>query len=458
MGRSAADTSFDRDTPSKQNGQRKLYTKNVLTTLSDSGLSAMKTPISSLRSKLRNNLAAQTTPKKRKLSKHESKKRHDASALSSCSDDNNYDGDDEKKDGNFEDNDTQGIESASSSDIENDLELAKTSLVKRHKYQNEPEFKRYSIRNSTKRIDYKETSSENSSTSGSEGFEQDDAGEDHENKNDSNDIDIDIDIGSSTRRNNSFTFYGMEDMPVWDAKYTDLEHYKKDMDDDLVNAAQIDPDSLKKDYVKLNTYDDKMMLLNKKLEVRTKYTTKYPTLPVPPYFLELKDQIEPYLKEIPDLLKAKTTTFYYATAKEMHMNSSRPAVTDGDIKAKLMSEPEKLSAGAYGLKRQFQVGEWIIDRYQKEIMERYGNPVIKWWGYEDFARYILSCDVLTRLLKDQMRLRSLKKAFEVMNDTVEYGNFVSDDDPFHPWELDIELEKIKESNLDEKYQSTFYRK
>ncbi|KAL6947321.1 hypothetical protein ACO0QE_002204 [Hanseniaspora vineae] len=414
----------------------------------------MKASKSSLRHALESDLDAKTAPKKLKLSK--SHAFNSSNSFSSSS----SDGDD---DNDYENSSSNGNEKGNVSDIENDLELAKTSSQKRDLKNmgiksvlgSEPEFEadckpklerepnRRSRRVATHRKDYRESSSEDLSVSCSEDSEMDDEAK----------------VTNSKKKDReSFKFFSLEDMPAWDDKYTDLDHYKKDMDDDLINAVQINPDSLKKDFVKLNTYDDKMMLLNKKLEVRIKYKTKYPKLPVPPYFLELKEQIEPYLKEVPDLLKARTSTFYYATAKEMHANSSRPTVTDGDIKAKLMSEPEKLTAGAYGLKRQFQVGEWIIDRYQKEIMGRYGNPVIKWWGYEDFARYILSCDVLTRLLKDQMRLRSLKKAFEVMKDTVDYGNFVSDDDPFHPWELDIELEKIKDSNLDEKYQSTFYRK
>ncbi|CAI4049429.1 Rtc4p SKDI_14G0770 [Saccharomyces kudriavzevii IFO 1802] len=204
----------------------------------------------------------------------------------------------------------------------------------------------------------------------------------------------------------------------------------------------------------------------KKLQTRKEYTGKF-NLPPMLFSDELLNEIEPFMPIVVDILKGRVSSAYYFKAKNAYKDSEKAYLSVDEFRKLNLN---RFTAGFYGLKRQLRVGEEISKRYRKELT--HDQPAtLRWWGVADFCNYILAPEILTSFCIHQLNLygklpqdkhtknqRDKKQlyydpeirmlAYDLLEDTVEYGTTVADSDPIEQWEVAIEEDRLRELNLD----------
>ncbi|CCD25725.1 Rtc4p NDAI_0F04070 [Naumovozyma dairenensis CBS 421] len=194
-----------------------------------------------------------------------------------------------------------------------------------------------------------------------------------------------------------------------------------------------------------------------KYNLRKRYVDKYDIPPIL-YCEELIEGIQPYLSVVDEVLKGKLASIYYFEAREAFEHSSKPYLSIEEFRR---LDLNKFLAGFYGFKRQFKVGEEILNVYKKSL-ERNKSATLRWWGIEDFSKYVLAPEVLASF--QMSRMQAIKKndsverqeVYDLFDDTVEYGISVSDTDPLEKWEVSVEESRLIELGLDPKIYGSDY--
>ncbi|AJT01899.1 AQG_2a_G0045020.mRNA.1.CDS.1 [Saccharomyces cerevisiae] len=208
----------------------------------------------------------------------------------------------------------------------------------------------------------------------------------------------------------------------------------------------------------------------KKLQVREEYMSKF-KLPPMLFSDELLTEVEPFMPIVMDILEGKISSAYYFEAKNAFKNSQKAYLSVDEFRKLNLN---KFTAGFYGLKRQLRVGEEIAKRYKRALT--HNQPAtLKWWGITDFCNYVLAPETLTSFCIYQLNLSNKScssktpnkhpkqqlnekeyyydpelrmLAYDLLEDTVEYGIIVADSDPIEQWEAAIEEDRLRELKLD----------
>ncbi|KAH3899636.1 Rtc4p SCDLUD_003917 [Saccharomycodes ludwigii] len=208
----------------------------------------------------------------------------------------------------------------------------------------------------------------------------------------------------------------------------------------------------------LDEINDETLKFERKLKLRHRYMQLYPHLPPVLNNDELESSVREFLPLCLDILKGKRTSIYYGNAKMLCESSTKAMLNVEELRQVLYDTPEKFQAGFYGLKRQTRVADLILTKYKGEIERAYKNPIVKWWGVDDFSKYVLSPEILAHCCKNQMNLETIDDAWDIMEKTTEFGSIVADTDPLDKWEIDFEREKLEKLGLGVKYGSEYYKR
>ena len=188
------------------------------------------------------------------------------------------------------------------------------------------------------------------------------------------------------------------------------------------------------------------------LDIRLRYMKEFHLPPV--LFLSgLEKRASAHLSICNYILSGRLSSLYYTHAKELQVQSRRDVLTTADLRnANLL----KFTAGYFGLKRQAIVGMLILERYREELTHN-KNPVVTFWGPSDFANYVLAPEVLCYLCMEDFHLTDIEDAWEIMQNTTEFGTKVADNDPLEVFEIEIEEKLMERLRLGAEYSSMSYR-
>ncbi|CAR28969.1 ZYRO0F16126p [Zygosaccharomyces rouxii] len=156
------------------------------------------------------------------------------------------------------------------------------------------------------------------------------------------------------------------------------------------------------------------------------------------YASELLEKATPLLPIVRDMYRGLVDSHYKFEANEMRQSSQRAILSVQEFRNMDLT---KFTAGYYGMKRQFQIGEVILQKYKSFLLRRQGDTM-KWWGVSDFAHYVLAPEVLVSLCIKEMQLsddvydkNARERAYDIFVNTVKFGTLVADQSPLEPWEV-----------------------
>ncbi|GAV48492.1 hypothetical protein ZYGR_0I07890 [Zygosaccharomyces rouxii] len=156
------------------------------------------------------------------------------------------------------------------------------------------------------------------------------------------------------------------------------------------------------------------------------------------YASELLEKATPLLPIVRDMYRGVVDSHYKFEANEMRQSSQRAILSVQEFRSMDLT---KFTAGYYGMKRQFKIGEIILQKYKSFLLKRQGDTM-KWWGVSDFAHYVLAPEVLVSLCIKEMRLsddvydkNARERAYDIFANTIKFGTVVADQSPLEPWEV-----------------------
>lgn len=140
---------------------------------------------------------------------------------------------------------------------------------------------------------------------------------------------------------------------------------------------------------------------------------------------QLGARVAKYLEIIPDLLNGTMTmSCFYDMAKSQRDKIGNDTLRQRD---KYMINWDDFTGGYYGLKRQFYISSLILTHHKSKLIQKSKkNHTLAFWGIEDFCKFILSNEIIVRLVMEDYGC-DLAKAESITKSTVEYGKIVSDD-------------------------------
>lgn len=172
-------------------------------------------------------------------------------------------------------------------------------------------------------------------------------------------------------------------------------------------------------------------------QIRRWHMDKY-KLPQILYASELVERATPLLSIVKDMYRGVVDSHYKFEANKMRQSSQKAILSMQEFRNMDLS---KFMAGYYGMKRQFKIGEIILQKYKPFLLKRQGDTM-KWWGVSDFAYYVLAPEVLVSLCIQEMQLSSdvydrnaRETAYDIFANTVKFGTQVADQTPLEPWEV-----------------------
>lgn len=156
------------------------------------------------------------------------------------------------------------------------------------------------------------------------------------------------------------------------------------------------------------------------------------------YASELLEKATPLLSTVKDMYRGVVDSHYKFEANRMRQSSHKAILSAQEFRTMDLS---KFTAGYYGMKRQFKIGETILQNYKSFLLRRQGDTM-KWWGVSDFAHYVLAPEVLISLCIREMQLsddiydsNAREMAYDIFANTIKYGTLVADQTPLEPWEV-----------------------
>lgn len=175
-------------------------------------------------------------------------------------------------------------------------------------------------------------------------------------------------------------------------------------------------------------------------EIRKWYVDHY-KIPKILYANELVEKATPLLPTVKDMYRGIVDSHYKFEANEMKLASHRGILSMQEFRNMDLT---KFTAGYYGFKRQFKIGEIILNRYKPFLLKRQGDTM-KWWGLSDFVNYVLAPEVLVSLCIKEMQLSddiydksARETAYDIFANTIEFGTLIADHDPLEPWEVQLD--------------------
>lgn len=188
------------------------------------------------------------------------------------------------------------------------------------------------------------------------------------------------------------------------------------------------------------------------LKIRLKYIKQF-NLPPVSFMPDLTARAKKYFYIIDEVLSGKRRSLYYNNGRNAFKQSNKPMMSVSDFRKLDLS---LFTAGYFGIKRQIILSIEILREYEDQISKKQ-NPVIRWWGTIDFSHYILAPEVLCYVCQEEMNLSDIEFAWNIMEDTTEFGLKVADEDPAEIWEINLEEKRLKILNLGFEYSSMNYR-
>ncbi|SMN19743.1 similar to Saccharomyces cerevisiae YNL254C RTC4 Protein of unknown function [Maudiozyma saulgeensis] len=165
-------------------------------------------------------------------------------------------------------------------------------------------------------------------------------------------------------------------------------------------------------------------------KLKDRLTKKY-HLPLVISLKDLNEKCKPFLNVALDILEGKIQSGYYSRAKEIFKESTSSILSTTELR---QLDLTYFFAGYYGLMRQYMVGQLIATEYNSKF-SRNKSPVLRWWGIEDFCRYVLAPEVLTALCISEMGIAPKEdeddedvkeRVFDLFQKTKEFGLQVAD--------------------------------
>ena len=145
------------------------------------------------------------------------------------------------------------------------------------------------------------------------------------------------------------------------------------------------------------------------ISVGRRYVHQYKLPPV--LFAEqLVTKARKHLPLVEDILCGKHTSLYYDHARKAYKKSQKAVLSVDEFRNLDLRE---FTAGFYGAKRQMRVALEVLHSY-KDLITKQKNSVLRWWGTNDFAQYVLAPELLSALCREEMALSSIEDAWDIM--------------------------------------------
>ncbi|VEU19285.1 DEKNAAC100377 [Brettanomyces naardenensis] len=170
----------------------------------------------------------------------------------------------------------------------------------------------------------------------------------------------------------------------------------------------------------LNLYDD----TRKVAKVRKKYEAQRPDFhPVALEKAALQSRVRPLLPVVLKIIKNKIPSHFYDLAKEYCDSTPMRFISD----IQLINVLKSPYYGYYGVVRSHVISKYIVKKFEKELKRAaHHDEVVRFWGVEYFALYVLASEVIARFVKEDLKLGSLDDAYGDMIQTNDYGLYIMD--------------------------------
>ncbi|QPG77072.1 hypothetical protein FOA43_004470 [Brettanomyces nanus] len=171
---------------------------------------------------------------------------------------------------------------------------------------------------------------------------------------------------------------------------------------------------------KHSVYDDSW----RRREVEKKYAEKRPEFrPAVLSRQQLRDIVDEKIEVVKEIVEGRKKSHFYKLAKQYSRSSSKPFLTD----LELINLPKQRYFGYFGVVRSYIIAKRIEEKLGMIIRsESKENKVIEFWGVNYYALYVLTPEVIARMVKQEMGFGTLHEAYEEMEKTNDYGLFVMD--------------------------------
>lgn len=169
---------------------------------------------------------------------------------------------------------------------------------------------------------------------------------------------------------------------------------------------------------------------SKKDKIESKYKSKGTTFNIDQLQSSegIMGVIEKYEQLIIDILHGSEPSYFYTLAKRYQSNSKSHLITNDE----LISIPKSIYYGYIGSKRSnlitFEILKHPLLSKMVQRQEKV-NKVIQFWGVDPFVKYVLTPELLAHFVKDSQGLTDLHQAYDLLEDSNDYGMHVSDKTP-----------------------------
>ena len=139
---------------------------------------------------------------------------------------------------------------------------------------------------------------------------------------------------------------------------------------------------------------------------------------------DLEKFVKKYEDNIIDILNGKRGSYFYMEAKKIAKNSPLLTIRDNELN----NLPKNKYYGFIGAIRGFQIGK-IIENNKKVggIINKLSksSEIIKFWTINKFIQFIIVPEVIAMIIKDICKLKDMDDIYDEMEDTNEYGVYIT---------------------------------
>lgn len=140
---------------------------------------------------------------------------------------------------------------------------------------------------------------------------------------------------------------------------------------------------------------------------------------------DITNIIDCYQQLIINILDGSKPSYFYTLAKRYHSNSKSNLISNDE----LISIPKSIYFGYIGSKRSNLVTFEILKHPKlSKLIQRQekANKVIQFWGVDPFVKYVLTPELLAHFIMDNRNLKDINHAYDLMEDTNDYGMYITD--------------------------------
>ena len=139
---------------------------------------------------------------------------------------------------------------------------------------------------------------------------------------------------------------------------------------------------------------------------------------------DLEEYVQKYEDNIIDILNGKRGSYFYMEAKKIAKQSPLLTIRDNELN----NLPKNKYYGFIGAIRGFQIGK-IIENNKKVggIINKLSksSEIIKFWTINKFIQFIIVPEVIAMIIKDICKLKDMDDIYDEMEDTNEYGVYIT---------------------------------